>query len=245
MWRVRRAGRCLRPPGSAHRENHNRDCGVGGGSCRPPASIQADVEGLSIPGWQFLRGRHRLRPWPDLCAAGQRKLAPCRSPRAGWRGTIFAVRLAGTMSSSDQGLAADLRAEAATMSVQDLVHHWPVTVAGNARTGLRRNITRARLDRLVAEFRMRGEDGRACADGRFRELDSTYVDGMSPIRDASASCSWISDGMHLAMAEGTVDPGGAPISLAGSWIEISDFNGAVTPADIRLKATVRWPRSCS
>ena len=199
------------------------------------ASIQADVEGLSIRGGDFFaedaafdRGQIFAR-WSE--EAGALQIAESWLAR-----DDFAVRLAGTISSSDRGLAADLRAEAETMSVQDLVHHWPVTVAGNARDWVAKNITRARLDRLVAEFRMRGEDAVLALTAGFEDLDSTYVDGMSPIRNASGELFLDLDGMHLAMAEGTVDPGGAPISLGGSWIEISDFNGAVTPADIRLKA---------
>ncbi|MEM7056867.1 MAG: AsmA-like C-terminal region-containing protein [Pseudomonadota bacterium] len=147
------------------------------------------------------------------------------------------AQINGQVRQNDEGAVTDLRVQIPEMSVEELIAHWPLDAAKNARTWVAENITRATIDDLIAQVRLgKGEPVLDIAFG-YSALDSTYIEGMSPIQNASGRAFVNLSELHLDMAEGQVTPTkGQSLSLAGSRLVISDFEGFVTPADIEISA---------
>jgi hypothetical protein len=132
----------------------------------------------------------------------------------------------------------DVRAAARNMTVTDLVAHWPVAAATNARDWVETNIPRADLDTVLAQMRFGDGEPYLALDFDFSELDSTYIRGMSPITGARGRGHMSYHDLYLHMDEGLVTPSeGGQIQLAGSSIAITEFWGEVTPANVNLKAS--------
>ena len=146
----------------------------------------------------------------------------------------------GRASAGEDGWITDIRAETTDMSIRDLLAHWPIAAAKNARDWIETNITEAHLGRLLAQMRFGQGEPYLSLDFDYERMDASYITGMSPITDASGRVHMSFHDMFMDMDEGTITPrGGREISIAGSTAEIREFWGEVTPADVRLIARGR------
>ncbi|HSF96752.1 MAG TPA: AsmA-like C-terminal domain-containing protein [Thermohalobaculum sp.] len=131
----------------------------------------------------------------------------------------------------------DLRAGARNVTVEGLLAHWPVTAVPGVREWISKNITRADIGELVAQMRFIGREPELALDFAYSGLDSSYLEDMSPIRNARGRGALTLDSFHLLMDAGEVEPvAGAPVRLDGSEIEIPDLNAGSTPAVVTLRA---------
>lgn len=146
------------------------------------------------------------------------------------------IRLSGRIVLAEAGLGADLRAEVETLDVRDLVALWPKPAATNARTWIEENISRGILHGVTAQVRLRPGAQILALTAGFSGLTSTYIKGMSPIRDGAGEIHVTLDEFHLSMQAAIVEAGGHAISLDGSQVAITGLNAPVTPADIRVTA---------
>ncbi|MEM1300805.1 MAG: hypothetical protein AAGH68_16165, partial [Pseudomonadota bacterium] len=150
--------------------------------------------------------------------------------------------LDGRAAETEAGWITDLRAEAQNMTIDGLLAHWPLATAQSARDWVAENISQADIPEFLAQIRLGAGEPHLALDFAFRDLNSTYIDGMSPIRGAAGRGSMSYHDLHLDFAEAQVTPEGAePIALGGSTVAIRHFWGEVTPADIRIAA--RGPTS--
>ena len=122
------------------------------------------------------------------------------------------------------------------MTVDDLVAYWPLAAARNARDWIDANIPAGTVDRVVAQLRLGRGDPQLAVDFDYSGLVAEYVDGMSPIVEASGTGHVTSGELFLGMEAGHVAPAPGRIDLGGSSLVISGFWDKVTPADIALKA---------
>ncbi len=147
------------------------------------------------------------------------------------------AQIDGQIRQNDEGAVTDLRVQVPEMNVDQLIAHWPVDAAKNARSWVAKNITRATIDDMVAQVRLGPGDPVVNINFGYSALDSTYIDGMSPIQNAVGHAFLNLSELHLEMEAGQVRPiKGQSLNLAGSSLVISDFEGKVTPADIQISA---------
>src|SRR5690606_756588 len=129
------------------------------------------------------------------------------------------------------------RAEAAGMSVDELVAFWPVARAGNARAWVDEHIPEGRLDRVTAQMRLGGAEPQLALDFDYSGVRVDYVEGMTPVEAARGTGHVTFHDLHMELDSGRLVPGREPIDLAGSRLAIRGFWGGVPPAEIALKAT--------
>ena len=146
----------------------------------------------------------------------------------------------GRARATEESWVTDIRAETTDMSIRDLLAHWPIAAARNARDWIETNIAEAHLGHLLAQMRFGQGEPYLSLDFDYDSMDASYIAGMSPIRDASGRVHMSFHDMFMDMDEGEITPrGGRAVSIAGSTAEIREFWGEVTPADIRLNARGR------
>lgn len=144
-------------------------------------------------------------------------------------------RLNGTSTLGPQGWQTRLRAEGASISIADLIAHWPLPAAVNARNWVTAQLTTGQIDRMVAHLDLAEGSEQLGIDFRFSGLGGRYLDPMSPIVGASGFGSLTDDELRMTFDSGGVEPlPGQFISLAGSKVRIYDFSAPVTPADIEV-----------
>ena len=146
--------------------------------------------------------------------------------------------LNGKVVPGPHGAVTDLRLQAQRFSIRDGLAHWPVDLARNARTWIDENISAAQLDDLVAQLRLGDGEPQLSLDFAYSGLLSTYLGDLPPIRDARGRGSLTLHRLALRADEAHVTTArGERVEIGGSEMELSDLNGAVTPADIRLTGT--------
>ena len=202
----------------------------------PIASAQIDIAALRVVDpkafaapLEFDRGQIAIRWLPS----DQRvELAK------GWIGhKDLTLRVDGQIS-TEKDAVVDLRAEAPLITARQLEALWPLDAAPNARKWFATNILKADITDLVIQTRLGPGEPIVEFDFAYQNLDSTYIKGMSPIREARGQAHLNYHELHLVMDEGHVQTTPETrLDLAGSRMAITDFNGAVTPADIDLIAT--------
>lgn len=144
--------------------------------------------------------------------------------------------VSGRADAGPEGWTGDLRATGQGISVADLKAHWPLDAAPNARDWVVENLVSGTVNDLLVQLRVGGVEPVLSLDFAFRDLVSRYLGEMPEIRGARGRGHLGLHDFHLALAEGHVEPRpGDRVDLGGSTLHISDLNGAVTPADIRLK----------
>ena len=155
----------------------------------------------------------------------------------------LAFTVEGGARATNEGWVTDLRAEAEGMTVDHLVAFWPLAAARNARTWIDENIPVGRIDQLTAQMRLGRGDPQIALDFAYSGTSAEYVEGMSPIVEASGTGHVTFNDLFLSMHAGQVAPiaepdleAGQRIDLGGSSLVISGFWGDVTPANIALKA---------
>ncbi|MGF1551658.1 MAG: hypothetical protein ACFBWO_04040, partial [Paracoccaceae bacterium] len=126
-----------------------------------------------------------------------------------------------------------LRVEARGARVADVKAFWPVGAGENARAWVRENLVSGRIPRAVAHLRL-GRGEALALDFAFEEVVSRVLDTLPPITGGAGTASVTLDDFVLALESGETDAGAGGLDLAGSSVRISDFDGAVTSADIDL-----------
>ena len=151
-------------------------------------------------------------------------------------GLVF--QLDGRALETEDGWVTDLRAQAQDMTIEGLLTHWPLATAKNARDWVADNISQADIPQFLAQMRLGSGEPHLSLDFTFQDLNSTYIDGMSPIRGAAGRGQMSYHDLFLDFDRAQVVPRGfKPIELGGSTVAIRDFWGEVTPADIQLNAS--------
>jgi len=161
-----------------------------------------------------LAGAHLAREGFTLGAAGRIREARAGEP---WR--------------------ADLRLWGRAVSIADLKRHWPLGAAVNARAWIDEHMLSGMIERIVGDLRLGDGEPRLTLSLRFRDLVSRYLGDMPAIRTATGRMHMTYNDLFLFMERGeVVQDAGAPIRLDGSEMRIFDFWGAVTPAEIEIRA---------
>jgi len=144
----------------------------------------------------------------------------------------------GEARAGPDGWHTDLRAGGRSLTVAQLVQHWPLVTATNARKWVEENITDGGVDELMALMRFGDGEPEINLDFTFSDLTTTYLGAMSPIRNATGWGNLTLDEFHLAMDHGEVEPvPGKPIRLDGSAVAMLNLRGETTPADIDIRAS--------
>ncbi|MEM6422724.1 MAG: hypothetical protein AAF698_09055, partial [Pseudomonadota bacterium] len=150
------------------------------------------------------------------------------------------VNARGKVATGAEGgpLTASMRAEASDMTVADLKALWPKGVGGNARAWALEHLVSGEIPALLAQLRLGAGDPDLALDFTFDDAVVDVLDGMPAIEGGRGEAQVRHNDMILALAAGSVTPlPGERIDLTGSYLDIFDFDGAVTPADIRLRAS--------
>lgn len=146
---------------------------------------------------------------------------------------IFAVEA--HVQAPDGVLVTDLRAAARNMTVDELLAHWPLAAAVNARDWIAEHIEEGLITEVVSHIRVAEGEPQLSLDFTYTGLRSTYLPGMSPVTDARGRGHLTFHDFFLEMDAGQVEPvPGEVLALDGSKLAFYDLWGAVTPADIRL-----------
>ncbi len=133
------------------------------------------------------------------------------------------------------GWTTDLHAAIRGFTVDDLIAHWPMAAATNARAWVANNISEADLPSVQAEMRIGPGEPQLSVDFTYSDLVSTYLNDMSPIQGAVGRGHLGYHELHLEMDQGYVEPvEGQRVALDGSQVTISDLWGSTTPADIQV-----------
>ena len=149
---------------------------------------------------------------------------------------VFGVN--GQAWAADDGWHTDLRAGGRNLSVEQLIQHWPLVAAKNARKWVDKNIHSGGIDEFVAQMRFGDGEPQVNLDFVFSELVSNYLHEMTPIRDARGRGSLNLNEFRLSMESGVVVPvEGAPVRLDGSVVRMLDLQGRPSPAEITIRAT--------
>ncbi len=139
---------------------------------------------------------------------------------------------------AEDGWRTDMRAGGRNLSVEQLIQHWPLAAAKNARKWIKKNIHEGVVDELVAQMRFAGGKPEVSLDFAYSGLVSSYLGEMTPIREASGRGSLTLQEFNLQMDSGVVVPiEGAPIRLDGSSFRALDLQNKPSPAEVTLLAT--------
>jgi len=131
----------------------------------------------------------------------------------------------------------DLRAGGHNLSVGDLLRHWPLVAATGARAWVEKNILRGSIDDVVAHMRFEGAVPQLALDFTYSGLESTYLEDMSPIRNARGRGALTLDTFDLIMDAGEVEPvAGAPVRLDGSEVRMPALRARPSPGEVTLRA---------
>lgn len=148
------------------------------------------------------------------------------------------IGLNGEVRPGGDGLLTDLRGSALNMTVQQLMAHWPLAAAVNARDWIDENIKEGLINTVVAHLRVAEGEPQLSLDFTYSNLRSTYLGPMSPVREARGRGHLTFHDFFLFMEDGVVEPlAGQPIRLGPSRLVFRDLWGAVTPAEIALSGS--------
>ncbi|MEM7505978.1 MAG: AsmA-like C-terminal region-containing protein [Pseudomonadota bacterium] len=145
------------------------------------------------------------------------------------------IGLNGEVRPSGDALLTDLRASAINMTVDQLMAHWPLAAAVNARDWIDDNIQQGLINTVVAHLRVAEGEPQLSLDFTYSNLRSTYLDPMSPIREARGRGHLTFHDFFLFLEDGVVEPvEGQPVRLGPSRLVFRDLWGVVTPAEIAI-----------
>ena len=130
-----------------------------------------------------------------------------------------------------------LRVSTDQITMRDLLRFWPLEAAVNARTWIDDNILTSNVTDVHASLQL-GAREELQMNFRFNDLDSRYLDQMSPLRSLSGVGALTLETLILDVDDGYVSPGktGSRIGLGGSRVGIFNFSAPVTDADIQIAA---------
>jgi hypothetical protein len=147
------------------------------------------------------------------------------------------IDVSGRASVATDGWHTDLRASGRNLSIEQLVQHWPLVAAVNARKWVDKNVHAGGIDEFVAHMRFGDGDPLVNLDFRFSELFTSYLHDMTPIRNARGRGSLTQQEFHLAVEAGEVEPvDGSPVRLDGSVVRLLDLQGRPSPAKVMIRA---------
>ncbi|HUF87212.1 MAG TPA: AsmA-like C-terminal domain-containing protein [Thermohalobaculum sp.] len=156
--------------------------------------------------------------------------------RSHLRAGELTIEVEGRARAGADGWRSGLRAAGRNMSIDRLVRLWPHVAAGNARRWVGQNIRGGRVDAFVAHLRFGGARPEVDLDFTYSDLESSYLQEMTPIVAASGRGSLTLNAFHLAMESGEVRPvEGAPVRLDGSVMRIPDLAASPAVAQITLR----------
>ncbi len=149
----------------------------------------------------------------------------------------LAVNVSGNAWVAEDGWKTDLRAAGRNLTIDQLVQHWPLVAAKNARNWVDKNIRAGSIDEFVAHMRFGAGEPLVNLDFVFSGLVSSYLKDMSPIRDASGRGSLSRRKFNLFMESGEVMPvEGSPVRLDGSAMRIPNLQVTHAPAEVTIRA---------
>lgn len=151
------------------------------------------------------------------------------------RGAL-AFALNGRARLGPEGWHTQARASAQAVGIDDLIAHWPLPTAVNARAWVAQNLSTGRIDDMVAHLDLTPKTEDLSLDFRFSDLTAQYLPTMSPITDAAGQAALGLEDLVLDVTAARIaPPGQAPLDLGGSRVRIYDFAAPVTPADITVR----------
>jgi hypothetical protein len=137
----------------------------------------------------------------------------------------------------EDGWHAELRAGGRNLSVSQLIQHWPLVAAKNARAWVEKNIHAGAVDGLVAQMRFGAGEPQVSLDFTFSELGLNYLKEMTPIRGARGRASMTLNELRIWVESGEVVPvEGSPVQLDGSVVELLNLQGKPSLAEITIQA---------
>ncbi len=135
------------------------------------------------------------------------------------------------------GWLTDLRVAARNVTVQDLISHWPVFAARNARTWIADRISEGTIHEMIAQVRLGRDVPDFTLDFTFSDLTGHYVETMSPLTEATGRGHLDIVQAVLAVDSAVITPPGAePVRVGGSKFVIRDVEADVTIGDVYLVA---------
>ena len=138
---------------------------------------------------------------------------------------------------AEDGWNTDLRAAGRNVTVDQLVRHWPLAAAKNARIWVAKNVHAGRIDEFVAQMRFGAGEPLVNLDFVYSGVASSYLKDMSPVRNASGRGSLSLHEFNLFLESGEVMPAeGAPVRLDGSVIRMADLAVKPALAEITIRA---------
>jgi hypothetical protein len=143
----------------------------------------------------------------------------------------------GRLRRGEGGPEAAFRVSGRELTVEDLTAHWPLGAGENARPWVVEHVRRGRIPEMVGHVALGRDAPLVDLAFRYEGLDSRYLDDMTPIEDASGRGHLTLGRLDLWMEDGTVAPGGAAISLAGSRFAIPDLDHDPPHAEIRVRGS--------
>jgi hypothetical protein len=148
------------------------------------------------------------------------------------------IGVSGDAREDPDGWKVDLRAAGKNLSIGQLVEHWPLLAAKNARKWVNKNIHSGGVDEFVGHMRFGSGKPLVNLDFTFSELVSSYLKDMTPIENASGRGTLTLNTFDLLVERGEVVPvEGSAVQLAGSVIRMPDLEGRPSPALITLRAS--------
>ena len=143
--------------------------------------------------------------------------------------------LQGKIVPGDSAPVTDLRASAINLTVDQLMAHWPLAAAQNARDWIDQNVVKGRVDKLVSHIRIDEGEPQVSLDFSYSDLTSRYLDQMTPVTAAKGRGHLTLHDFYLYLDQGTVSPKqGERITLGPSSLVFRDLSGKVTPAEIAI-----------
>ena len=139
----------------------------------------------------------------------------------------------------EEGWLTDLRLVVRNMTVEELIAHWPLIAAENARDWVAEHMLGGEIDEVLALVRLApGAEPELTLDFIFRETAARFVDGMPPVSAAAGRGHLDVLRFEMELDEGMVAvPGGGELDIAGSSFAIEDVDAETTIGDVRLVAT--------
>jgi hypothetical protein len=147
------------------------------------------------------------------------------------------VDVSGQARAAEDGWHTYLRAAGRNLSIEQLVQHWPLVAAKNARKWVVKNVHTGNIDEFVAHMRFGAGEPLVNLDFVFSGVVSSYLRDMTPIRDAWGRGSLSLHEFNLFMESGEVMPvEGSPVRLDGSVIRMADLQVKPSLADVTIRA---------
>jgi len=148
------------------------------------------------------------------------------------------IDVSGSAWVAEDGWRTDLRAAGRKLTIDQLIRHWPLVAAKNARAWVAKNIRAGRIDEFVAQMRFGAGKPQVNLDFVFSGLVSSYLKKMSMIREARGRGSLSLREFNLFMESGVVEPvEGALVRFDGSSMRIPDLRVKHAPAEVTIRAT--------